>query len=70
VSTPAKKNPPAGVSASAGVTLNDWVTVDMTVTPQASGAITCDMTCNGRDVTVTFESNGEVNMDVKEPSAG
>lgn len=66
MSTPAKN--PGGVSGNAGITLNDWVSVDVKVTPETSGTIVCDLTCNGREVTVTFEAAGEVLMDIKEPA--
>jgi hypothetical protein len=67
VSTPSSSG---GISGTAGVTLNDWVTVDVRVTPHADGAIVCDLTCNGREIAVTFDASGEVDMDVKEPAPG
>ncbi len=64
MSTPAQQAP--GISATAGVTLNDWVTADLTVTPQASGDIVCDLDVNGREVVVTFQADGDIDTEVKE----
>jgi hypothetical protein len=69
VSTPAKKNG-SGISGQAGVTLNDWVTVDVKVTPQDSGDIVVNVICNGRPAIVTFQADGGVDMDVEQSSPG
>lgn len=63
MSTPAKHS--HGVSGSAGVTLNDWVTVNVQVEPQGNGDVLCDVNCNGREVRVTFQADGDIDSEVK-----
>lgn len=66
MSSPSNVAAAAGTAASAGVTLNEWVSVDIKVSPQANGDIMCDVVCNGREVTVNFAASGDVDLDVKE----
>lgn len=70
MSTPAKTPPASGVSASAGVTLSDWASVDVKVLPQDSGDIVINVNCNNRLAVVTFQADGGVDMDVEEPKQG
>jgi hypothetical protein len=65
VTTPAKKHPQGGVSGNAGVTLNDWVTVNVQVRPQGNGDILCDVNCNGKEVLVNFQADGDIDTEVK-----
>jgi hypothetical protein len=50
---------PAGPSGVAGMTLGD-VSVEVEVTPQEGGDVACVMSCNGREVAVTYEEDGGV----------
>jgi hypothetical protein len=52
-----------GVSARAGVTLSESVSVDVQVTPQANDDLTCEMDYNGSKVRVIYRSSGDVDFD-------
>lgn len=62
---------PPGVSATAGVSLSESVSVAMVVTPTDSGDLVCDISYPGRqNVVVTYQADGDVDTEVREPHGG
>ena len=55
--------PPAGVSAGTSMTVGGTV-VELDVTP-SNGDVECALKCNGLDVTVTYEEDGGVMVEVE-----
>lgn len=54
---------PPGVSARAGVTLGESVSVDVTVTPQENDDLICETDYNGSKVRVIYRAAGDVDFD-------
>jgi hypothetical protein len=51
--------PAAGLSGTSEINLGS-VSVEVEVTPQPGGDVECVMTCNGREVAVTYEDDGGI----------
>jgi hypothetical protein len=55
---------PAGMSGTSAMNLSGYA-VSVQVTPEADGDVVCDMSCNGREVTVTYEDDGGVMVEIE-----
>lgn len=54
---------PPGVSAKAGVTLGESVSVDMKVMPQSNDDLICELDYNGSKTRVIYRASGETDYD-------
>jgi len=56
---------PAGVSGASAMNLSGN-TVSVHVTPEPDGDVQCDLNCNGREVKVTYETDGGILIEVEQ----